>query len=67
MKYLELNELAKQTARQDYQHGWLETHADIFTDEELDEFCRGLNDEIDYDENGFPISELPVYGEDTFD
>lgn len=40
MKYSELNDAAKAVARKDYQDGWLETHTDIFTDEELDGFCK---------------------------
>lgn len=52
MKYSKLSKKAKAVARKDYQNGWLETHNDIFTDEELDEFCRDTDDDIEYDTNG---------------
>ena len=53
MKYSELNSDAQLVAQQSYQKGWNETHPDeIFTPEQLHEFCLDCDIYIDYQQNG---------------
>lgn len=57
MKYSKLNEKAKKEARKSYQLGWLETHTEIFSESELDEFCKDCEDVIEYNKFGDIVAE----------
>lgn len=66
MKYSQLSDAAKAAARKDYQDGWLEAHTDIFTDEELDGFCKDTEEEVEYEESGLPKQELSTFDPRAF-
>lgn len=60
MRYSELGDLSKLVARNDYQNGWLETHDDLLSDDELHEMCIDTNNDVNYDESGHVINTLTL-------
>lgn len=52
-KYSELSQKAKKVAQKSYLDGWQETHhKETLTDGGLDEFCKDIEDEVLYNEDG---------------
>lgn len=55
MKYSQLSEEAKKVAREQYQAGWLETHNETLSEQELDLCCKDNEEEVEYNQQGQEI------------